>query len=100
MKRFASLSLTLVLLGSAALAYPRLRNVQTELKSLGFYYGEVSGQNNAETTAALRRYQIRNGLEVTGSLNEETLAALGLGQKKAPTAKAPPAPPAPRATPA
>lgn len=95
MKKIALLPLVLVLLSSVALADDQLRNVQTELKSLGFYYGEISGQANAETTAAIRRYQIRNGLEVTGSLNPETLKAIGMetGQDaaaKAPAAKAPP----------
>ena len=65
------------------------KNVQTQLKELGFYYAEVSGSTGPETTAAIRRYQIRNGYEVTGTLTEETLQGLGLG--KAP-AKAPPAP--------
>jgi peptidoglycan hydrolase-like protein with peptidoglycan-binding domain len=100
MKTIALLPLALLLLGSPLFADEQLRNVQTELKSLGFYYGDVTGQANAETTAALRRYQIRNGLEVTGSLNDETLAAIGIGPKKsaapkAPVAKAPPVMPAP-----
>jgi len=89
MKRIALLPLTLVLLGSAVFADDQLRNVQSELKSLGFYYGDVNGQTNTETTAAIRRYQIRNGLEVTGSLNKETLAAIGMGPAKGTAPKAP-----------
>jgi peptidoglycan hydrolase-like protein with peptidoglycan-binding domain len=54
----------------------RLRDVQTELKSQGFYYGEINGQESAETTAAIRRFQIRNGLEVTGTLTDETMKSL------------------------
>ncbi len=97
MKTIALLPLALALLGSAVFADDQLRNVQTELKNLGFYYGDVNGQANTETTAAIRRYQIRNGLEVTGSLNEETLTAIGLGPKKsaAPKAPTPVAKPAP-----
>lgn len=56
-----------------------LKKVQDELKNQGFFYGEVNGQGGAETTAAIRRYQIRNGLEVTGALNKETLASLRVG---------------------
>ena len=98
MKRIAFLPLALLLAGSVALADDQLRNVQTELKTLGFYYGDVNGQPSTETTAAIRRYQIRNGLEVTGTLNQETLAAIGMGPAKAPTAKAPvPKPAAPEA---
>jgi peptidoglycan hydrolase-like protein with peptidoglycan-binding domain len=53
-----------------------VESVQQALKDEGFYYGEVSGEMNANLTAAIRRYQIRNGLQVTGNLNDETLRAL------------------------
>ncbi len=53
-----------------------LEDVQQALKDQGFYYGQVTGEKNAETTAAIRRYQIRNGLQVTGELNEETLRSI------------------------
>lgn len=90
MKKIALFPLALLLLGAVTLAGDQLRNVQTELKNLGFYYGEVNGQASSETTAAIRRYQIRNGLEVTGTLNQETLAAIGPnGRKSAGPAPAP-----------
>jgi peptidoglycan hydrolase-like protein with peptidoglycan-binding domain len=38
--------------------------VQQALKDQGFYYGDVNGEKTADTTAALRRYQIRNGLQI------------------------------------
>src|SRR6478672_677389 len=53
-----------------------IRSLQQTLKSQGFYYGAVTGDKNAETTAAIRRYQIRNGLQVTGEINEETLRSI------------------------
>jgi len=53
-----------------------VESVQQALKDEGFYYGEVSGEMNANLTAAIRRYQIRNGLQVTGELNDETLQSL------------------------
>src|SRR3954453_12120819 len=53
-----------------------IRSLQQTLKSQGFYYGAVTGDKNAETTAAIRRYQIRNGLKVTGEINEETLRSV------------------------
>ena len=53
-----------------------IANVQRSLKDQGFYYGEITGEKNADTTAAIRRYQIRNGLQITGELNDETLRAL------------------------
>ena len=55
-----------------------VENVQRALKDEGFYYGEVNGDMNANLTAAIRRYQIRNGLQVNGELNDETLHSLGI----------------------
>jgi peptidoglycan hydrolase-like protein with peptidoglycan-binding domain len=55
-----------------------IESVQQVLKDQGFYYGEISGEMNATLTAAIRRYQIRNGLQVTGELNDETLQSLGV----------------------
>src|SRR5262245_20943837 len=53
-----------------------IRSLQQILKDRGFYYGAVTGDKSAETTAAIRRYQIRNGLKVTGEINEETLRSV------------------------
>src|SRR5437868_5173800 len=58
-----------------------IHNVQQALKDQGFYYGEITGQKDADTTAAIRRYQIRNGLQITGDLNTETLRSLGINSK-------------------
>jgi peptidoglycan hydrolase-like protein with peptidoglycan-binding domain len=109
MRKFLPLALLFLALATGGRADDRLRDVQTELKSLGFYYGEVNGQNSGETSAAIRRYQIRNGLEVTGTLTDETIKALGIGvaprsrvpQEASPPAAAaqpPPAPTTPRRT--
>src|SRR6266700_5876237 len=70
----------LIFIGSIMLARAdqMIERVQQALKDQGFYYGEVSGEMNANLTAAIRRYQIRNGLKVTGELNDETLQSLGL----------------------
>ena len=51
-------------------------SLQQTLKEKGFYYGAVTGDKSAETTAAIRRYQIRNGLQVTGEINDETLRSV------------------------
>ncbi len=68
----------LILIGSVVLvrADQVIESVQQALKDQGFYYGEISGEMNATLTAAIRRYQIRNGLQVTGELNDETLQSL------------------------
>jgi peptidoglycan hydrolase-like protein with peptidoglycan-binding domain len=60
----------------SARADEQTRSVQEALKEQGFYYGSVDGQPGSETTAAIRRYQIRNGLEVSGQLSAETLSSL------------------------
>src|SRR5438876_3721126 len=60
-----------------------IQSVQQALKDQGFYYGEVSGEKNADTSAAIRRYQIRKGLQITGELNPETLRSLGAGSTTA-----------------
>jgi peptidoglycan hydrolase-like protein with peptidoglycan-binding domain len=53
-----------------------IANAQQVLKDQGFYFGEVTGEKNTDTSAAIRRFQIRNGLEITGELNPETEQAL------------------------
>ncbi|MEQ1860896.1 MAG: peptidoglycan-binding domain-containing protein, partial [Chthoniobacteraceae bacterium] len=70
--------LVLSLLVVVARADELTKSVQGLLKEQGFYYGEVSGASGPETASAVKRYQIRNGLEVTGTLTKETLEALGL----------------------
>src|SRR3954453_233129 len=72
-----------------------VESVQQALKDEGFYYGEVNGDMNANVTAAIRRYQIRNGLQVTGELNDETLRSLGIkssGSSRSTTKAASPTP--------
>lgn len=64
---------------AAARADQVVQDVQQALKDQGFYYGEVTGDKDTDTTAAIRRYQIRNGLQITGDLNDETLKSLGVG---------------------
>src|SRR5213076_3469586 len=55
-----------------------IQSVQQALTDQGFYYGNVTGEKSAETTAAIRRYQIRNGLQVTGEINSETFRSLNV----------------------
>jgi peptidoglycan hydrolase-like protein with peptidoglycan-binding domain len=78
MKR-AFLFLTMLCLGMHSWADEQTQAVQQALKDGGFYYSAVDGQPGPETDAAVRRYQIRQGLDVTGKLDAETLAALNLG---------------------
>jgi peptidoglycan hydrolase-like protein with peptidoglycan-binding domain len=93
-----SLLLVLLALAATALADDRIRDAQTELKRQGFYYGEIDGAAGAETTAAIRRFQIRNGLEVTGQLDEKTLDALDMKTVERDAAPTPPPAPEPPPT--
>ncbi len=68
-----------------ARADPLIASAQQRLKEQGFYHGEVDGKENFDTVAAIRRYQIRNGLKVSGELNSETQRALGIGSDRVPT---------------
>jgi peptidoglycan hydrolase-like protein with peptidoglycan-binding domain len=60
------------------------QSVQEALKNQGVYYGKVTGDKNSETAAAIRRYQIRSGLQVTGEINPETLQSLNVSAKANP----------------
>jgi peptidoglycan hydrolase-like protein with peptidoglycan-binding domain len=78
MKRLFPLFLTLFALSAPAWADDQTQAVQQALKDQGFYYGQVDGQAGPETDAAVKRYQIRQGLDVTGKLDEPTLDSLNL----------------------
>src|SRR5437588_4524328 len=60
-----------------------VQSVQQALKDQGFYYGNVTGDKSSETTAAVRRYQIRNGLQVTGEMDPQTLHSLNVNSNSA-----------------
>jgi hypothetical protein len=52
--------------------------VQEQLARQGYYRGELDGIFGPETRRAIVRYQSDHGLGVTGSLNMDTLHALGV----------------------
>src|ERR1043165_4865470 len=82
MKRtIVATALLLLAFWSTAWADRATESAQEKLKEGGFYYGEINGTKDAETTASIRRYQIRNGLKITGELDEETLHSLGVTSK-------------------
>ena len=85
MKTFSLFTLLMLCFFESVNADPKIAAVQQALKSHVLYLGEVTGEVDNATAAAITRFQARRGLEVTGELNEETLQALGLDS-------APPAP--------
>jgi peptidoglycan hydrolase-like protein with peptidoglycan-binding domain len=63
---------------SAGWAEENVSEVQMKLRESGLYFGEIDGAYSSELAAALGRYQIRNGLPITGQLDVETSKALGV----------------------
>ena len=88
MKRIIACFLALFFVATLPLrADNSVRDVQTRLKAGGFYFGEINGRYDSETAAGVTRYQIRNGLQITGKLDQATRYALGLSatEPKIPT---------------
>jgi peptidoglycan hydrolase-like protein with peptidoglycan-binding domain len=89
MKRFLFCLLAISLCSAAALADDDVRAAQSRLKDGGFYFGKIDGVYNGETAAAVSRFQIRSGLQISGQLDAETYKALGVN---AAATEAPPPP--------
>lgn len=83
MKLKISAGILAIVLSRVVMADSVVQRAQEALKEQGYYYGETSGEKNSDTVAAIRRFQIRNGLQVTGELNEETIRALDAGSSSA-----------------
>ena len=88
MKALSLLTLLMLCFFDSVNADAQIAAVQRALKSHVLYLGDVTGEIDDATAAAITRFQARRGLEVTGELNDETLRALGLDV----------APPSPAAT--
>lgn len=71
--------------------------VQQRLQQQGAYTGRTDGIWGPDSQSALERYQQTHGLQVTGQLNQATVATLGLSSDQVLAASPPgvPAPPAP-----
>ncbi len=52
--------------------------VQAALSASGYYVGNISGELNEETRAALRKFQAKKNIPVTGRMDTKTLTALGI----------------------
>src|SRR5256886_16367483 len=90
MKRKIATAILAGALAQLALADSTVQQAQEELKAQGYYFGQIDGDKNADTIAAIRRFQIPNGLQVTGELNEETPRALNAGSAFFTAATTPP----------
>jgi peptidoglycan hydrolase-like protein with peptidoglycan-binding domain len=56
----------------------QIKEAQVLLKGRGFYAGDGSGKLDAETRAALRKYQEAESLKVTGTMNKATLEKMNI----------------------
>ena len=72
-----ALLVVLVAMIGSVYADDNVREVQTKLRDDGFYFGEIDGAYSSGLSAALTRFQIRNGLPITGQLDADTSKALG-----------------------
>lgn len=73
---FLAVAIGVTMAGSVS-ADENVRQVQTKLSDEGLYSGEIDGAYSSDLSAALTRYQVRNGLPITGQLDAETSDALG-----------------------
>jgi hypothetical protein len=58
-----------------------VRQVQTALRQLGYYHGQVDGQFGSGTQDALQNYQLKANQPATGLLDRQTLSQLGVVTK-------------------
>ena len=61
---------------SMAWTTEQIKEAQEGLAKAGFYKGKPTGQFNADTRKALKKYQKQNKLPVTGRLDNEVLNKL------------------------
>jgi murein L,D-transpeptidase YcbB/YkuD len=63
--------------GNTAVNNPQqLKQVQQQLKQAGLYKGKIDGKYGDETKDAVRDFQQQKGLQPTGRLDQQTMAAL------------------------
>ncbi len=60
-----------------------VKQIQTKLKSWGYYSGSVDGVYGSATEAAVRAFQKKNGLTVDGKAGPQTLKAMGISDSTA-----------------
>lgn len=82
--KIIAIAVSLGLLTASVFADDKIAEVQELLKNGGYYFGEVTGEKNADTTAAIRRYQIRNGLDINGELTDDTYKSIRANANSSP----------------
>lgn len=75
---FASNNISIETLSRYGSSGNEVKQIQTRLKSWGYYNGAVDGVYGSKTQAAVKSFQRANGLTVDGVAGPKTLAAIGL----------------------
>jgi len=70
-----------------------LRAVQKSLNDKGYKVGKLDGVWGPKTAEALRNFQGDHGLQATGQIDAQTIAALGITQPASPTTTGAASPP-------
>ncbi|MFG6319107.1 MAG: peptidoglycan-binding protein [Clostridia bacterium] len=89
MKKIFILTIFLILIASALFfnsfatskygsSGDEVKQIQTKLKSWGYYSGSIDGVYGTQTVNAVKKFQQKNGLTADGIAGEKTLAALGI----------------------
>ena len=69
---------TIAVMGRPGDSGEKIVMIQTRLMQLGYDVGEISGRYDLATAEAVKRFQEDYGLEVSGSVNAETMYRLDL----------------------
>ncbi len=59
-------------------ANDQVRSTQEELRRRNVFFGDIDGKRSEEYSQAVRRYQQRKGIGVSGQEDHDTLRSLGL----------------------
>jgi peptidoglycan hydrolase-like protein with peptidoglycan-binding domain len=60
----------------------RYREIQQALADKGYFHGSVDGEWGADSTDALKRFQMDQNLDVDGKIGALSLIGLGLGPRR------------------
>ena len=55
-----------------------VKEIQTKLKTWGYYTGSIDGVYGSRTVSAVKKFQQKNGLTVDGIAGAKTLSAMGI----------------------
>jgi hypothetical protein len=66
---------------SASYTGETIRQVQTALRTLGYYHGQIDGQFGPLSQSALQNYQLKSNQPATGILDRQSLSQLGVSAK-------------------